>query len=357
VFLLLALLTQALGLYLDASISSTTHVINANTNSLPLRVALTNTHPTSSMIVCVWGTPLDHLEFLTADMFNVTHSTGKQAEYIGILAKRRLNLSDLVTLRPGQAIESSLDLLKGYWFPIEGAYDVSLSSQIVAHLGSIDLEQVVENGLSAFSTYSISSEPVAIKVTSIREAPAWMSVNDTLQGVEVDVVTVSCTAAETSTIQQADKNGLTISQRTQSYLEKTACASAAVYQTWMGACDATRYKTVTTNYQKITAGFTAARKVDCKGSSCSANVYAYVFPSDKTHTIYVCGVFWQVTVDACKIDSKPGTLLHEMSHFSDVAGTQDYAYGTTNCKNLATSNPARATANADNYEYFSESCP
>jgi len=307
--------------------------------------------------VCIWGTPLDNLEFLTADMFNVTHATGKQAEYIGILAKRIPTLSDFVTLRPGQTIGSSVDLLKGYWFPIEGKYDVSLSAQIMGHLGSVDLEEVVENGLGSFLAYSISSEPIVLTVTSLKAAPAWMSVNNTLHGVEADVVTLGCTTAETSTIVSADKNGLTISQRTTSYLEKTACASAGVYQTWMGACEATRYKTVTTNYQKITAGFTAARKVDCKGSSCSANTYAYVFPSDKTHTIYVCGVFWQVALGTCVIDSKPGTLLHEMSHFSDVAGTNDYAYGTTNCKNLATSNPARATANADNYEYFSESCP
>ncbi|HSN85774.1 MAG TPA: M35 family metallo-endopeptidase, partial [Thermoanaerobaculia bacterium] len=53
-------------------------------------------------------------------------------------------------------------------------------------------------------------------------------------------------------------------------------------------------------------------------------------------------------------DSKAGTLVHEASHFTVVAGTSDYAYGQTACKNLAISNPTNATRNADNHEYFAE---
>jgi len=354
VVILLALSTQALGLYLDAKIASTTHQINAWTESLPLSFALTNTHATSPIVVCIWGTPLDNLKVLTANMFNVSHSTGKQAEYIGILAKRRPALSDFITLGPGQTIESSLDLLKGYWFPIEGTYDISLSAQVMAHLGSVNLEEVVEDGFSGFQPHQISSEPIALRVAGIQQAPAWMSA---LHGVEADVVTQNCTANETGLIDQADKNGGTLALGTRNYVQTYTCASASVYQTWMGACNDTRYKTVTTNYQNIYTGFQNARKVDCKGPSCSPNTYAYVYPADKSHTIYVCGVFWNVALGTCQIDSKPGTLVHEMSHFSDVAGTQDYAYGTASCKSLAISNPTRAIANADNYEYFAESCP
>ena len=38
-----------------------------------------------------------------------------------------------------------------------------------------------------------------------------------------------------------------------------------------------------------------------------------------------------------------------------VAGTQDYAYGQTACRNLAITNPTNATKNADSHEYFAES--
>jgi len=46
-----------------------------------------------------------------------------------------------------------------------------------------------------------------------------------------------------------------------------------------------------------------------------------------------------------------------MTHFTDVGKTQDYAYGTSACQNLASTSPAKAVFNADNYEYYAESCP
>jgi peptidyl-Lys metalloendopeptidase len=85
-----------------------------------------------------------------------------------------------------------------------------------------------------------------------------------------------------------------------------------------------------------------------------ANVFAYVYPNDPTHTIYLCSVFWDVN----KIggyDTQAGTLLHELSHFSNIGGTGDWAYGTGACRSLAINNPANAINNADSYEYFGES--
>ncbi|CAF3733890.1 unnamed protein product [Rotaria sp. Silwood1] len=53
-------------------------------------------------------------------------------------------------------------------------------------------------------------------------------------------------------------------------------------------------------------------------------------------------------------DSKAGTLVHEVSHFSIVAGTDDYAYGQSSALALAKTNPAKARMNADNHEFFTE---
>lgn len=44
------------------------------------------------------------------------------------------------------------------------------------------------------------------------------------------------------------------------------------------------------------------------------------------------------------------TLLHETSHFAANGGTNDYAYGQSAAKSLATSDPARAVMNADLHE-------
>ena len=56
-------------------------------------------------------------------------------------------------------------------------------------------------------------------------------------------------------------------------------------------------------------------------------------------------------------DSKGGTLIHEMSHFNVVAGTNDHVYGQVGARNLALTNPTAALDNADNHEYFGENTP
>jgi peptidyl-Lys metalloendopeptidase len=90
---------------------------------------------------------------------------------------------------------------------------------------------------------------------------------------------------------------------------------------------------------------------DC---GCKQNYYAYVY-SNQPYRIYLCKAFW--TAPMTGTDSKAGTLIHEVSHFDVVAGTDDHVYGQTNAKNLAISNPNNAVNNADNHEYFAENTP
>ena len=88
--------------------------------------------------------------------------------------------------------------------------------------------------------------------------------------------------------------------------------------------------------------------------TCTGNYYAYVY-SNQPYDIWLCNAFWSAPMTGT--DSKAGTLVHEMSHFNVVAGTNDWAYGQTAAKNLARTNPSRAIDNADSYEYFAENTP
>ena len=65
--------------------------------------------------------------------------------------------------------------------------------------------------------------------------------------------------------------------------------------------------------------------------------------------------FWMAPMTGT--DSKAGTLVHEMSHFNVVAGTDDHKYGQAACRTLATTNPDQAIDNADSHEYFAENNP
>ncbi len=86
--------------------------------------------------------------------------------------------------------------------------------------------------------------------------------------------------------------------------------------------------------------------------------------------IYLCDEFFNSPVTG--YDSRASTLVHEVrqvhqatphnltsfsvhqaSHFNVNGGTDDIAYGTDDCLNLAEDNPDQAVDNASNYEYFS----
>ena len=111
------------------------------------------------------------------------------------------------------------------------------------------------------------------------------------------------------------------------------------------------------NFSKISdAASTKPLVFDC--STCPgteyADAYAYVYPN-QAYRVYLCGAFW--AAPNAGTDSRAGTIIHEVSHFTVVADTDDLAYGQTAAKSLAISSPSRAIRNADSHEYFAENTP
>ena len=83
----------------------------------------------------------------------------------------------------------------------------------------------------------------------------------------------------------------------------------------------------------------------------SDNVYAYTYYGSTT--IYLCRQY--LTAEDEGYDTKYGTIVHEMTHAVDY--TEDIDYGEEDAEELAKYDPSQAANNADNYEYFVESCP
>jgi len=119
--------------------------------------------------------------------------------------------------------------------------------------------------------------------------------------------------------------------------------ASSLYTTWFGSHTSSRFNKVVSDFGAINGNIRRSRYAcdrTCPG------VYAYVYPSDSSQTIYLCDVFWS------RPSERAETIVHEVSHFNRVAGTDDWAYGENACRNLARSNPARAVDNADNMCYF-----
>jgi len=321
-----------------------------------VQVSLKNTG-SSSLTMLVWNTPFDDMsDVFRAPIFDVKHASGVSATYSGIIMKRAIDVSDFVTLRPGQSLDTVLDLTKGYHFPLAGTYEITLNSFTRVAEGEVgseaDLsEQLTQTPVTAKSVLIGVSHPSLPRVWPNDDA---ISINGSLGGT---VTLVSCKPGpDTTRVTQADANAGVMLSGAQSNLLNTPCSSR--YVKWFGTCpNATNQATATNTVNNMIYRFNTGYRADCSKKACGGkNVYAYVYPNDPTFTIHLCSVFFSTTTALCAFDSTGGTLIHEMSHFVSVGATQDYAYGQTNCKSLAISNPSHAVMNADSYEYFDEDC-
>ena len=159
-----------------------------------------------------------------------------------------------------------------------------------------------------------------------------------------------CTNAQITQIAQARTDAAGYASSASSVLNTGAHGPR--YTTWFGAYDSGRYNTVQAHFTALTSALSGqAYNFDCK---CKKAYYAYVYPN-QPYNVYLCRVFWQAPAKGT--DSKAGTLVHESSHFTVVAGTNDWTYGQSSCKSLATSDPSKAIDNADTHEYYAENTP
>jgi len=308
-----------------------------------------------------WNSPLEeNTDVFHAELFDVTSRYGQEPMYIGILAKKNPVPTDFITLQKGESVNNTLDLHNGYWFRTAGDYSVTLNTVVRIVIGDYDLSNFSANVLADFHYELMTSNTITVSVKTLYPH-SWPKLEAPLfPGLAGPAPDSSCTTNEGSTIRTAGNNAISATQQGIRYLQPSSCSSSlTTYVEWFGACDSSRYSTVKSNLNAIAGnvGLNGNYPVNCKGSSCNANTYAYVYPSWSNHTVFVCGYFWNVPTRNCVMDSQPGTLIHEMSHFNNVASTNDAAYGLTNCRNLARNNPAAAIRNADNYCFYTDSCP
>eukprot|EP01105_Mastigella_eilhardi_P003303 TRINITY_DN14240_c0_g1_i1.p2 TRINITY_DN14240_c0_g1~~TRINITY_DN14240_c0_g1_i1.p2 ORF type:complete len:184 (-),score=41.05 TRINITY_DN14240_c0_g1_i1:64-615(-) len=94
----------------------------------------------------------------------------------------------------------------------------------------------------------------------------------------------------------------------------------------------------------------------CGGMYCADNINSYVYAHDAQHRVFLCKSFFDRSLEYGSWDTAMGCLLHELTHFDDVAGTRDYAYGPSACRALALADPTRASTNADSHQCYLERC-
>jgi len=314
---------------LDVRLSAPAPVLNGDVDVV-VNVTVTNTarHP---VMLLKWQLPSDELE---GSLFSITRDD-QPVSYLGPVIKRTApDASDHVKLEAGATLSYAVELTGAYDLSRSGRYAISYSSR-------------GKHG----DAVSLASDPLYLwlegrsgKTAQAATAPAPAAASLSYTG--------NCSASQQSTIASAVTAATSYATGANSYLGGAASATPR-YTTWFGAFSNAGWNTAKSHFAAEQSAFTTqALTLDCKCKK--KNVYAYVYPT-QPYKIYVCGAFWAAPMTGT--DSKAGTLVHEMSHFTVVAGTDDWAYGQSAAKALALSDPTKALDNADSHEYFAENTP
>lgn len=297
-----------------------------------------------------WELPSDSPE---KQLFQVSKN-GKPVTYEGMLVKRGLPKADeFVVIAPGRSYRTVVDLTGSYDMSQSGDYDIALVSPL--QHASLDDGSMLRDA---------HNSPMVLRSEKAR---VWVDGSDLLGaaksgtagkgkpgggGTVVNGVSyVGCSTTQISTLGNAVAAARGYSENAKNY---NYSSPGPRYTTWFGTPTATRTSKAKSNFTAIDAAMDQSNgevKVNC---GCNQSYYAYVYPT-RPYEIFVCRAFWNAPLTGT--DSKAGTLIHEMSHFNAVAGTDDVVYGQSGAKSLALSDPDAALNNADNHEYFAENTP
>ncbi|WP_375765690.1 M35 family metallo-endopeptidase [Archangium gephyra] len=295
-------------------------------------VTLTNDsrHPVKLL---KWYTPAEGLE----EALLQVKLNGEDVEFTGPHYKRpAASEKDFLTLAPGESLSRTVDLGEVYDLSRTGSYSLRFDVAVEKlHGNSAKAGRLESNDVTVWIEGRAAAKPVVDSPTTL------------------GAITFSgrCDATQQSTIMNALNAASAMANDSSSYLNGTPSGTVR-YTTWFGAFSSSGWTTAKTHFAAIKDAFdTKPVTVDC---GCKKSYYAYVYPS-QPYKIYVCNAFWAAPMTGT--DSKGGTLIHEMSHFTVVAGTDDHVYGQSGAKSLAISSPTDALDNADSHEYFAENTP
>jgi len=315
-------------------VSSVQVKLGTNIFSTPLQVSVlfSNNEGSQTLRFSSFLSPFDTL--MPVASF-VVEREGKSLQYMGLFAKRLATAADCIEIPAGGQKLITIPLANDFNLSTGGDYKVYLEMELNPCVGDQQEQSVT---VIRSNTLSFSLE----------------------EGQQQSLVHLGgdpgpCTSSETNVVTAAKnsfRNRLANPSATVANREQTKTPYTDYFGTFQGTAKDRTAGSITDTiltYSNQGANF----GVSCNPTRCGTNVYAYVYPTDATRTIHFCSAFWRAPTFGFP-DSQPGTIYHELSHFTVFGGTSDYAYGVTNCKSLARSNPNNAVKNADSYEYFSE---
>lgn len=299
---------------------------------------------------------------LEEDLFTITRD-GQPVGYEGMHVKRPApTMRDYMMLRPGASKTFKIELSADYDMTVPGNYAIQYNASHLnmfshqpmtnAKAAKMGMDGVVSNKTSVFVA---KGQHDYISINNAKRCNPKKEDCDGNGGGDGggDGGSVSFTGRCSS----GEQSDLLVALDAAKNMANDSIASLAGpsgdrYTTWFGTYNSSRHSTVSNNFDAIKDAMdNKPLTFDC---GCNQSYFAYVYPN-QPYKVYFCRAFWNAPVTGT--DSRGGTIIHELSHFTAVAGTDDIVYGQSGAKNLAISNPNDAVKNADSHEYFAENTP
>ncbi|MCS3457615.1 peptidyl-Lys metalloendopeptidase [Aeromonas sp. BIGb0405] len=282
----------------------------------------------------------------------VVERDGQSVAYQGALIKRGLpSHRDYQRLSAGESLTLEAEVSGLYDMSAQGEYSISYRLPKVS-----DKEGAKRNAQPSAKAPPQASESNTVSLwldgvaTDDRVLAKTAAVEPAAAGGSVSF-TGRCTNSQKSQIVSALDAAGVMAGDSLSYLAVDK-PSGQRYRSWFGAYDASRWNQAEGHFSKVREAIEEKPLTfDC---GCKESYFAYVY-ADQPYKIYLCKSFW--TAANTGTDSRGGTIIHELTHFNVVAGTDDLGYGQGNARNLASTDPVKALNNADNHEYFAENTP
>ena len=170
----------------------------------------------------------------------------------------------------------------------------------------------------------------------------------------------ACEKVERAEIELAIGSAMSLAQAA-----GAAVRDDANFGRWFGAFSDRNAETVRRNLKAVHDALALDElNVICVNTGfegCKDGTYAYVY-RDQHYDVHLCPSFrflpamFDFEADDPRMENgtREGTIIHEVSHFVIVAGTDDNCYSRPVCSEMAGRDPYSVVHNADSYQYYAE---
>ncbi|KAI0016258.1 neutral protease 2-like protein [Xylariomycetidae sp. FL0641] len=239
-------------------------------------------------------------------------------------------------LAAGEAVEVSFDAAELHDLKAGGAFDFVANGAL--SYAAADSNELI--GSVEYSSNSMTAQVDGLAAAAVRTAfvNKRTDVSSDCAGSEATATKNAVSNCE-ALASAASRAALSDSSLLQEYFKSTSVGStvAGVFANVVDECGST------------TSGVSDTYCEDIYGA-CSSNVLAYTLPSQSY--IVNCPLYFSylpALSRQCHAQDQATTTLHEVTHLSQIAGTEDLGYGYEAATSLSSRN---ALNNADSYALF-----